>query len=234
MGIAPEPPSDTSAFNPDIHHRRSIRLRDYDYSQAGAYFITLCTQQRECLFGMVDGEVVRLNESGRMVQDAWNALPTHYSCVDLDSFVVMPNHIHGIVILNDVGARFTSKRFLCPVGIAPITNPAEGNQGAMNRAPTIGEIIRAFKARCTRGINQLRGTQGVSIWQRNYYEHIIRNESSLQEIREYISNNPAQWANDRENPGAVGAQFIAPNNDDGAVNQGAINRAPTDSKGHKA
>jgi len=142
---------------------------------------------------------MRLNDAGRMVQDAWNALPTHYSCVELDSFVVMPNHIHGIVMLNDIGARF----------IAPNNNPSEENQGAMNRAPTVGEIIRTFKARCTRSINELRGTQGVSIWQRNYYEHIIRNETSLQEIREYINNNPAQWANDRENPDVVGTRLIA-------------------------
>ena len=222
--IAPDVPPDTPTFNPDTHHRRSIRLRDYDYSQAGAYFITLCTQKRECLFGEMSDDVVRMSDAGRMVQDVWQALPEHYSCVELDSFVVMPNHIHGIVVLNDIGARF----------IAP-----NNDDGAMNRAPTIGEIIRAFKARCTHGINRLHGVQGASIWQRNYYEHVIRNESSLQEIREYIANNPAQWAMDRENPDAVGAQFIAPNqeaivgaqfiapNNDDAKNQGAMNRAPT-------
>ncbi|MDP2852133.1 MAG: transposase [Gallionella sp.] len=216
--IAPDLPPDTSVFDPGIHHRRSIRLRNYDYSQAGAYFITLCTQKRESLFGAVVGDVVQLNEAGRLVQNVWGALPEHYSCVELDSFVVMPNHIHSIVVLNGVGAQF----------IAP-----SSDQGAMNRAPTLGEIIRAFKARCTHGINQLRSVQGVLLWQRNYYEHVIRNEPSLQEIREYIANNPAQWANDRENPEAVGAQFIAPNYDD-AGNQGAMNRAPTGSKDIKA
>ena len=104
--IAPDFPPDTSAFNPDIHHRRSIRLRSYDYSQAGAYFITLCAQKRECLFGAVVDDVMRLNDVGRIVQNVWDALPDHYSCVELDSFVVMPNHIHGIVVLIDVGARF--------------------------------------------------------------------------------------------------------------------------------
>ncbi len=191
---------DPSTFHHDIHHRRSIRLRYYDYSQAGAYFITLCTQKRECLFGAVVGDDMRLSDAGRMVQDIWDALPGHYSCVELDCFVVMPNHIHGIVVLNGVGAQF----------IAPNHDGAT-NSGAINRAPTVGEIIRAFKARCTHRINQLRDMQGASIWQRNYYEHIIRSESSLQETREYIANNPAQWANDRENPDAVG---------------GAMNRAP--------
>lgn len=129
----------------------------------------------------------------------------------------MPNHVHGIVVLNG-GAQ-------C---IAP-----DNNRGAMHRAPTLGKIIRAFKARCTHRINELRGSQGLSVWQRNYYEHVIRDESSLQEIREYIVNNPAQWAFDRENPHAVGAQFIAPNYYNDAVNQGAMNRASTGLKGIK-
>lgn len=220
--ITPDSPPAPSTFSPDIHHRRSIRLRNYDYSQAGAYFITLCTHKRECLFGAMVGDIVQLNEAGRLVQNIWDVLPEHYSCVELDFFVVMPNHIHGIVVLNGVGAQF----------IAPVHDGAT-NSGAMNLAPTVGEIIRAFKARCTHSINHLRGVQGVSIWQRNYYEHIIRNESSLQEIREYIANNPAQWAIDRENPNAVGARFIAPNYDD-VENLGAMNRAPTGSKGIKA
>jgi REP element-mobilizing transposase RayT len=225
MNCAPTTP----AFNSDLHHRRSIRLHNYDYSQAGAYFFTLCTQNRECLFGTVVEDTVRLNDVGRMVQEIWRALPDYYPGVELDNFVVMPNHIHGIVLLNDVGARF----------IAPNNGQGTENKGAINRAPAVGEIIRAFKARCTRGINQLRGLQGASIWQRNYYEHVIRNESSFHEIREYIVNNPARWAMDRENPEVVGAQFIAPNrgenvgarfiapNNDDAENQGAMNRAPT-------
>ena len=216
--IASDSPPDTSVFSPDIHHRRSIRLRGYDYSQAGAYFITLCAQNRECLFGYVLGDAIRLNDAGRFVKNVWDALPDHYAGVTLDAFVVMPNHVHGIILLHDVGAQF----------IAP-----NNDQGAINRAPTVGEIIRAFKARCTHGINQLRSVRGVSTWQRNYYEHIIRNEPSLQEIRKYISNNPAQWANDRENPDVVGARFIAPRNDDGTANLGAINHAPAGLKNTK-
>jgi putative transposase len=207
--IPSDTPPSTPTFILDSHHRRSIRLRGYDYSQAGGYFVTLCTHNKECLFGAVVGDVMQLNDAGRLVQDVWDSLPKHYSFVELDYFVVMPNHIHGIVVLNDVGARF----------IAPNSGLGKENQGwinqsAMNCAPKLGEIIRAFKARCTHGINQLRAVQCVSIWQRNYYEHVIRNEASLQEIREYISNNPAQWAMDRENPDVV-------------VNLGAMNRAPT-------
>ena len=150
---------------------------------------------------------MRLNNVGHAVQDVWDALPVHFPDVELDAFVVMPNHIHGIIVLNDVGAR----------SIAP-----DNKQGAINCTPTLGEIVRAFKARCTHGINQLRSTQGMPVWQRNFYEHVIRDESSLQEIREYIVNNPAQWAFDRENPNAVGARFIAPNVKD-AEDPGAMN-----------
>src|SRR4030067_810673 len=98
--IAPDFPPNSSTFNPDIHHRRSIRLRGYDYSQAGAYFMTLCTQKRECLFGAVVGDSMRLNDAGHMVQNIWEALPDLYAGVTLDTFVVMPNHIHGIIMLN--------------------------------------------------------------------------------------------------------------------------------------
>ena len=202
--ITPDVLPDIPTFNPDIHHRRSPRLRHYDYSQAGAYFITICTQNRECLFGSVEGDAVRLNNVGHAVQDVWDALPVHFPDVELDAFVVMPNHVHGIVVLNG-GAQF----------IAP-----HNNQGAIDRTPTLGEIIRAFKARCTHRINQLRGAHGFQIWQRNYYEHVIRSESSLLEIREYIANNPAQWAIDRENLNAV-------------RDAGAMNRAPTGLAGPK-
>ena len=195
--IAPDSPPGPSV-NPNVRHRRSIRLHGYDYSQAGAYFVTICSHNRECFFGEVVGEGMRLNDVGRIVEEVWEALPVHFPDVELDAFVVMPNHVHGIVVLNG-GAQF----------IAP-----HNNQGAINRTPTLGGIIRALKARCTHRINQSRGAHGFQIWQRNYYEHVMRNESSLQEIREYIANNPAQWAFDRENLNAV-------------RDAGAMNRAPT-------
>ncbi|CBL45870.1 Hypothetical protein HDN1F_22870 [gamma proteobacterium HdN1] len=170
-------------FDPNFHHRHSLRLKNYDYSQAEAYFVTICTQHRACLFGEVVDGGVQLSAAGRMVLDVWNEIPVHYLGVDVDAFVVMPNHVHGVVVItNPVGAQFN----------------APNTQGAMNRAPTLGEIVRAFKARSTRNI-RLR-EPGASVWQRNYYEHIIRSEESLTRIREYIINNPLQWALDRENP----------------------------------
>ena len=169
------------------HHRHSLRLRGYDYAQAGAYFVTICTQGRECLFGeVVDGEM-RLNEWGRIVGDEWMKTAEIRDEIELDAWVVMPNHCHGIVVLNDDG-RGTARR--TPT-VEQFGQPVPGS---------IPTIIRAFKSAVTKRINELRGTPGNSLWQRNYYEHIIRNDDDLARIREYIVNNPLQWALDRENP----------------------------------
>lgn len=235
-------------YNPEIHHRRSIRLKGYDYSQEGVYFVTICVQERECLFGeVVTGEMV-MNEAGARVQAVWDELPCHYPQVRLYAFAIMPNHVHGIVAL-PVGARFIAPKFIAPSStIAP-------KSITPNPAPTVGEIVRGFKARCTRAINQMRNTRGVPVWQRNYYEHIIRDEADYTRIAEYISTNPQRWMSDTlhpDNTANVGARFIAPNStiapkfiapdaDDGiktgdtkkgkgAMNrrdQGAMNRAPT-------
>ena len=166
--------------DPEKHRRRSLRLRDYDYSQAGAYFVTICTHNRTCLFGdIVDGEM-RLNEDGRLAQSVWEALPKHYSHVELDAVVVMPNHVHGIIVLTatPVGAGF---------------KPASTRHG-------LPEIVRAFKTFSGRRINQSRSTPGTPVWQRNYYEHVIRNDAALNRLRQYIAENPARWAEDPENP----------------------------------
>ena len=169
-------------YNPDKHHRRSIRLRGYDYSQSGAYYITTCTHNRRCLFGKIaDGEM-RLNDVGQLVQRVWDGLPEHYPHVELDAFVMMPNHVHGIVVLTGTGLKPTPTAATRPM-----------RQG-------LPEIIRAFKTFSARRINDFRHTPGTPVWQRNYYEHIIRNEDALNRIRQYIADNPDNWAEDRENP----------------------------------
>jgi len=177
---------ETRPYDPARHHRRSIRLRAYDYSQAGAYFVTICAQNRQCLFGEVaDGEM-RLNDAGRMVHDVWNDLPRHYAGVELDAFVVMPNHVHAIVIIVGAGLK-----------------PAPTVRAGLKPAPTkhgLPEIVRGFKTFSSRRINEMRQTSGVAVWQRNYYEHIVRDEESLNRIREYVVNNPLRWEWDRENP----------------------------------
>ncbi len=195
-------------YDPEIHHRRSIRLRDYDYSANGAYFITICVQGRECLFGeIVDGEM-RQNESGEVVQAVWERLPVRFSGVETDAAIIMPNHFHGIIcIAGHVGAQFIAPK------IAPKTDgeadgkgimnlgaikPGAMNPGAMNRAPTLGEIVRTFKAASTRLIrkNHLSGFA----WQRNYYERVIRDDGELLRARQYIEENPLKWKMDKDNP----------------------------------
>ncbi len=173
-----------------LRNRRSIRLSGFDYSQDGAYFVTVCTQNRDCVFGeLEDGNMV-LNSYGQIVSNIWRDLPDHYFHVRSDQFVVMPNHIHGIMILNrnhvvgiDVGA-----------GLKPAPTA---------KIHALPEIIRGFKTFSSRRINELRGTPGTGLWQRNYYEHIIRDDDELNRIRQYIIDNPINWDTDRNNPDAV-------------------------------
>jgi len=181
-------------YDPNKHHRRSIRLQGYDYSQAGAYFVTMCTQNRELLF--VADEVVD------MIQRWWNKLPEKFPGVETDAFVIMPNHSHGIIVTVGVNPRVDSgqtREYGQTHGSAP-TNPAPTND-----APTLGTIIQWFKTMTTneyiRGVKELNWPPFPGkLWQRNYYEHIIRNDRELNAIRQYIIDNPAKWAQDRDNP----------------------------------
>nr|WP_039742815.1 transposase [Hassalia byssoidea] len=206
-------------YNPEKHHRRSIRLQGYDYTQAGMYFITICIWQRECLLGNVVGAgsqilsttnddpgkpapttvidndeldktgagsqilsnlnddinkpaptYIKLSRYGQVVQYNWNILAKKFNNVQLDEFVIMPNHIHGIIQLNKSGDK------------------------------SLSEIIQNFKTSSARRINQLRDSKGIPVWQRNYYEHIIRKEEALQKIREYIINNYLSWEQDQLHP----------------------------------
>ena len=181
--------------------RRSIRLQGYDYSRAGAYYITICTRDRQCLLGKVVDGKTQLNEAGNIVQTVWEGLPQFYGGVELDAFIVMPNHVHGvIVILAGVGAirksRLPSKRSAS----VRITD---------RRRMLLSKIIGRFKMASAKRVNDLRQTTGSAVWQRNYYEHVVRDEESLNRIRQYIIDNPAQWDFDRENP-AVGAIHESP------------------------
>jgi REP element-mobilizing transposase RayT len=160
-------------YDPDIHRRHSIRMKGYDYSQAGMYFLTICTHGRTCLFGEIENNIMRPNDAGNTVQATWETLPEHYAHVTLDVFVVMPNHVHGIVALN-ASAR-------------------DSLESAVTARYGLSEIVRAFKAFSARRINNQQQTHGSRIWQRNYWEHIVRNDIELKNIREYIQTNPAQW-----------------------------------------
>jgi putative transposase len=176
-------------------HRRSIRLPGFDYAQTGAYFVTVCTQRRKCLFGEVLDGKVALNASGRMVESIWNEISQFYSGADVDAFTVMPNHLHGIIILG-VGAGPRA---------CPDDRPQQGQPQGVAPTLSLPDIAHRFKLLTT--TKYIEGVAQNSwppfpgrLWQRNYYEHVIRNETEMNLIREYIQMNPLKWFYDRENP----------------------------------
>ena len=224
-----------------LPQRRSIRLKGYDYSQAGAYFITICCQDRECRFGKIENDEMILNEYGTIAYNEWNKLPERFKNFELDVFQIMPNHIHGIIVLEEtnVGAGFTPaqndidntntetgnvlNRHQWPMQInnvqpqqkgqpqgLPLQQITDDNQARVNHAPTInatvGDVVGAYKSLVANGCLEIYKQKWVEVnsiptmgklWQRNYYEHIIRNEQSYQTISEYIINNPAKWNDDK-------------------------------------
>lgn len=227
-----------TSFKADVHHRRSLRLKGYDYSQAGLYFITVCCQDRACLFGdVVLGDMI-LNDAGNMINKQWLKLSQRFNHIQLHEYVIMPNHFHAIIEIIPVGATLvvaqnnTDIQYQNNVGIPlvgiqnknPVGVPLVGiqNNGIQNKKPvgiplvgiqkgqpqglplrkTIGDIMDAFKSITTveyiRGVNTKNWLSfNGRLWQRNYYEHIIRHEQSYQNLSEYICNNPAKWLDDK-------------------------------------
>ena len=184
--------------------RRSVRLRGYDYRQPGAYFVTICSYQRIPLFGHVERGSMILNPLGNIVRDTWRTIPTLRPHVSLDEFVVMPNHLHAILLITDVGATDS-------VALADSVAPTDEPRSAKGPRPgSLGAIIGQFKSVATKRIHRLRSTSGHPIWQRNYFEHIIRHDRALNRIRAYIHQNPARWHFDRYNPDAVGSDQLEP------------------------
>ncbi len=177
--------------------RQSIRLKNYDYSQPGYYFVTICTWNRLNIFGDIDNAQMDLNLYGKMVEKAWGELKVRFPDAYLDEFEIMPNHFHGIIAI--VGAPLVGAR---------------GERAGTRPAPTLGAIIGAFKSITARQfILSLKDKKNHSqLWQRNYYEHVIRNEKELFELRQYIQQNPLKWELDPENVGAplVGARSERP------------------------
>jgi REP element-mobilizing transposase RayT len=195
-------------YETDRHHRSSTRLKGYDYSEAGAYFVTVCTQNRECLFGdVVDGEM-RLNGAGQMVHNVWNDLSPKYPDIETDEFVVMPNHFHWIIVI--VGAPLVGA-LENRAGTRPAPTRGTKTVQSYRSAPTLGDIVGAFKSttihQYTDGVRQKNWPAfNGRFWQRNYYEHIIRGEEEMHRIRRYIIENPAKWADDEDNPANIRGQ----------------------------
>ena len=178
-------------YNPKKHHRRSIRLKGYDYSQAGLYFITICVQNRKCLFGDITNGKINLNDAGRMVENQWLALPNRFTNIHLHEYVVMPNHFHSILEIVEGETLVVSQ-----------------NEPIAPNKKTVGDIVGAFQSIAT--VEYIRGVKNHNwnrfnkkLWQRNYWEHIIRNDAECNRIANYIINNPRKWTNDKfnsENP----------------------------------
>ena len=164
--------------------RKSIRLKEYDYSQPGEYFVTICTNEHDYKFGEIVNEEMRLDEMGKIVKGCWEEIPIHFSNVELDEYVVMPNHVHGIIILNE------------RVGVEYIQPLQKTFQHVIPKS--LGSIVRSFKAAVIRQFR--KNGYPDFLWQRNYFEHIIRNDKELNNIRDYIVNNPLKWSIDEENP----------------------------------
>lgn len=203
-------------YDPPRYRRRSIRLQGYDYSQEGVYFVTICTQKGGWLFGtIVDGNM-RLNNGGTIAQACWVKVPAHFSHIALDVFVVMPNHVHGILSIADRADRNVGAGSLRPCALdgasSGVQIETKGAETApLQRKPTLGQTVAYFTYESAKRINAARGTPGAPVWQRNYYEHVVRNAETLTHIREYMLNNPLHWALDQENP-TVGAGSPRPYN----------------------
>ena len=180
-------------FDPQIHRRKSIRLKGYDYSQAGGYYVTIVTQLRESFFGKIrDGEMI-FNDAGRMVNFEWGTLQERFPNIETDVFQVMPNHLHGIIIIRN------------PESVEAGLVPAHATRATTRVAPTIGEIVGAFKSITThkyiRGVDEFAWPVFYKkLWQRNYYEHILRGQADYERIAGYILDNPVNWDQDEENP----------------------------------
>jgi len=200
-----------SFYHPDIHHRRSIRLKNYDYSSEGLYYITICVQDKKCLFGKVIGTKMHLNAAGTMVDQAWRALSRVKRGVELDEYVVMPNHFHGILFLTDGPAPITDGRWTTEGDAGACVSEEDSSlQGQTGEAPvTLGRVVKSFK---TWTIHEyIAGVKNAGwprfpgrLWQGNYWDRVIRNERELNNIRWYIRDNPRAWAEDEYHPSKRG------------------------------
>lgn len=169
-------------FNPDIHHRRSVRLTDAHYRD-GCYFITICTAQKLPLFGEIRSNICVLSPIGHIIEECWLQIPDHQPFVQLDAFVVMPNHLHAVLFIEQQNTLRESQR-----------------QFGTSQAGLLSNIVATFKAAVTRTVNREIGEPGGKIWQRGYFERIVRNSEAYHRIRAYILQNPENWDTDEENP----------------------------------
>ncbi len=206
-------------YDPDRHHRHSIRMDDYDYSKDGVYFVTICIHNRERLLCEICDGMTALSEIGRAVEDAWNAIAKRFPFVVLDDYVLMPNHLHGILVFVEADKpdkTDVASGEMKEVAANAKVNLAKAKEGAASSAPTgfvdltgeatpkvaLGGVLRAFKSLSAIAANRLLDRAEQPFWQRNYHERIVRDEQEMDQVRTYIYHNPLQWSTDTENPKA--------------------------------
>jgi putative transposase len=180
----------------EIEFRRHTRLHGFDYRSSFAYFITVCVRNRECVFGSIANDAVSLTRRGMIARDCWFDIPDHHAHVELDALVIMPNHVHGILLFVGDASR---------VGVTPASRPSLATGPASG---SLGAVVGSYKSAVTRKIHRLRPGAGTGLWQPNYHDHIIRNDGARDRIREYINANPLRWTQDAENPGGDGTDVL--------------------------
>lgn len=218
---------DQNKFDPQKHQRKSTRLQGYDYSQAGAYFVTIVAWQRECLFGEIVGGEMRLNQYGEIIQKWWDEIPVHFPNVEIGAFIIMPNHVHGILIITDdrrgavpapsnepnlnlmktsqeygetIRQDETTERDVSSQLGGDVWKRGGGTPPLHHHRRTLGQIVAYFKYQSTKEMNALDGSGMITkFWQRNYHDRIIRNEREMDNIWRYIEANPSAWEDDEEN-----------------------------------
>lgn len=191
-------------YDPECQNRQSIRLPDYDYRSPGAYLVTTCAADRRCLFGAVTNGQMIPNDYGIIVAEEWRRTEMVRDRIVVDTFVVMPNHTHGIIIITDFPDDDTDGSD--GRGSSPTNpyhhddNPERTFGGAI--AGSVSTIMQQFKSMVTKRINRLRDTPSAPVWQRNFYERVVRTRDELERIRTYIRRNPPKWGEDRIHPSA--------------------------------
>lgn len=194
-------------YDPERHHRQSVRLRAHDYAAGGTYFVTICAEGRECLFGEVRDAEMRVNAIGLIVEREWVRASELRPEVEIDVFCVMPNHLHGLVTIRPADDGDVAGRQCLSVGEVEVGNQAhsgvplrEPGGPPIRKARSLSSIVGQFKAGSTRAINEVRGTPCVRVWQRGFYEHVVRDDADFARIADYIVTNPERWDTDDENP----------------------------------